>query len=181
MTDDPNLPTRSRLRRRALWAAGLCYVAAALTVAGLGWVALNRDGLAQALSCQANAVIAISPSAHIWVWLASLPPALCFIAALWGLAACFRRIASGRVMVMENAIALARTGTLFAFSAVLAIVSRTVAVLAATLSNPPGERMLTIGFGTPDMMGLTTGAAFLAMGLVMREAVRLADDNAGFV
>ena len=66
-------------------------------------------------------------------------------------------------------------------AAVLAIVSRTVAVLAATLSNPPGERMLTIGFGTPDMMGLTTGAAFLAMGLVMREAVRLADDNAGFV
>jgi hypothetical protein len=54
-------------------------------------------------------------------------------------------------------------------------------VLALTLSNPPGQRMLRLGIGGHDYMGVLVAAVLIAIATVMSDAVRLAEENEGFV
>ncbi len=50
-----------------------------------------------------------------------------------------------------------------------------------TLANPPGERMLAITSSIRDYFALIVGGVLFAAASVMREAARIADENAGFV
>jgi uncharacterized membrane protein len=59
----------------------------------------------------------------------------------------------------------------------------TSATLSAALSvgNPPNERAITIAFSINDYFALLVGGVLLAIATVMREAARLAEENASFV
>ena len=53
--------------------------------------------------------------------------------------------------------------------------------VALTLGNPPGERMLAITFSIHDYFALIVGGVLFAAATIMREAARIAEENAGFV
>jgi hypothetical protein len=52
---------------------------------------------------------------------------------------------------------------------------------ALSLGNPPGQRAITIAFSINDYFALIVGGVLFAAATVMREAARLADENASFV
>jgi Protein of unknown function (DUF2975) len=59
----------------------------------------------------------------------------------------------------------------------------TAAGLSAALSvgNPPGDRAIMIAFSTNDYFALIVGGVLFAAATIMREAARLAEENASFV
>lgn len=65
--------------------------------------------------------------------------------------------------------------------AVLRPIASMLIGIVLTMGNPPGQKMLAIGFGIDDYMIATFGGLILAIGHVMVEAKRLADDNSQIV
>jgi len=103
------------------------------------------------------------------------------IAALWQLWSLFGLYAGGRVFERASVSRLRR----FAWATLVFALAQpllTIAmVLALTLSNPPGQRMLSLGVGGRDYMGVLVAAVLIAIATVMSDAVRLAEENEGFV
>jgi hypothetical protein len=57
----------------------------------------------------------------------------------------------------------------------------TLLALTLSLANPPGQRLLLVSFSLNDYFALIIGGVLVAVATVMREAARLADENASFV
>ncbi|MCE2715919.1 MAG: DUF2975 domain-containing protein [Pseudomonadota bacterium] len=55
--------------------------------------------------------------------------------------------------------------------------AQTLLVLAATLSNPPGHRYITLSFTTPNFEAILCGFLIIVISLVMQEAQALQDEN----
>ena len=131
---------------------------------GLGGHALTVDARAQALG---GALLALAVGVALF--------------ALWQLWQLFGDYAQGRVF---SRAALGRLRR-FAFGVValgaLAPLVRALMVMVLTLGNPPGQRLLTLGLSSDDFLSLLVGLVLVAIAAVMGEAVRLAEDHAGFV
>lgn len=73
----------------------------------------------------------------------------------------------------------------FAWAAVAygiaAPIERTLVILAMTLGNPPGERMLSIGISSDHLLALFVGLLFVAVAHMFREGQRLAEENEEFL
>ena len=50
-----------------------------------------------------------------------------------------------------------------------------------TLGNPPGQRQLVIGLSWDDYLAVLLAVVLIAIATVMAEAVRVAEENEGFV
>jgi hypothetical protein len=48
---------------------------------------------------------------------------------------------------------------------------------AATLSNPPGHRWISVSLGTPNFEAIASGILLIVISLVMQEAQNLQDEN----
>lgn len=55
--------------------------------------------------------------------------------------------------------------------------SDTLRVLAVTLSNPPGQRYISISFGTPNLEALFYGVVLIVISQVMHKAAELHEEN----
>lgn len=73
----------------------------------------------------------------------------------------------------------------FAWVAIAYVVAgpfeRTLIILAFTLGNPPGERILSIGLGGVDLLAFFVGLLFVAVAHMFKEGQRLAEENAEFL
>lgn len=103
------------------------------------------------------------------------------------------------MLLFADALALFRsyaTGEIFSVSAVQRLRSiasriltlgafqpfvRTVLILDLTFNNPPGHRLLSIGFNSNDYMTLAFGGLMLAISWAMVEAARAVEENERFV
>jgi hypothetical protein len=56
-----------------------------------------------------------------------------------------------------------------------------VVSIIVTAGQPRSQQILVIGFGVPEIAALLTGGALAAIGWVMVEAKRLAEDSSQFV
>ena len=91
---------------------------------------------------------------------------------------CYRRGEVFAVSTIDRFRALARM--LFLYTIVNPLAGAAVSVIVTT--GRPGEpRMLVLGFGAPEIAALITGGVLAAIGWVMVEAKRLADDNTQIV
>ena len=61
--------------------------------------------------------------------------------------------------------------------AVLRPLTTTLLGIVLTMGNPPGQRIVSIGLSIDDYMIAAFGGLILAIGQVMVEAKRLADEN----
>ena len=66
-------------------------------------------------------------------------------------------------------------------AALLAPVMRSVMSVVFTLSNPPGQRMLALSLSWSDYLAVLLAVVLIAIATVMAEAVRVAEENEGFV
>lgn len=174
----------ARLRRVSIVARILCYAAAMLMLFGMVWLWGNPEHL----SAYARGTIGLNPPVGAssgrgyWAALAiGLVPAGLFVAAMLRLAGLFARFGRGQVLEEENAERLTRIGWLLTALGMATPLARTLQGLALTFDNPPGQRQLAISIDPGTFGALAAGAALVAFGLVLREAVRLSDENQSFV
>lgn len=103
------------------------------------------------------------------------------IAALWQLWSLFGLYANGQVFERASVSRLRRFAWATLGFALAQPLLATAMVLVLTLSNPPGQRMLRLGFGSHDYMGVLVAAVLIAIATVMSDAVRLAEENESFI
>lgn len=97
---------------------------------------------------------------------------------IWQLFGCFGR---GELLARAPAGHLQRLGLAVMAQAAAQPLGQTLAVLALTLGNPPGQRQLVFDLSADHYMSLLFGLVLLALASVIREAARVADENASFV
>lgn len=177
--DTTNSADRRRLRSIAHFAE---WLAVAGVVMGLGYVAylaIVPDALAIALRREVPGVV-VEPSAPTLAaaGLVSLVPALIFIAAMGSARTLFRLL--GRAATVFDPAApslLRRIGLLAVAAAVAGVVVRMMVGLLMTSANPAGQQQLVLSVSSGDVTALVVGLLMLAFALVMREGIRLDEDN----
>lgn len=112
---------------------------------------------------------------------AGLPVQLLTMVALWQLWRLFGCYGRGEVFTLGAIRHLQRLGQSVILMAPAMPLCHTLAVLALTWGNPPGQRVLVFSLSTQHYLALLFGLVLLAMGLVMQEARRMAQENAEFI
>jgi hypothetical protein len=100
---------------------------------------------------------------------------------LWQLWSLFGEYAAGRVFGRAALQRLRRFAWALLGMALLAPLMRTVMSVLLTFGNPPGRRMLVLGLSWNDYLAVLVAAVFITIATVMAAAVRLAEENEGFV
>jgi hypothetical protein len=138
-------------------------------------------GLVAPMIGLADRPLALTRNALIGGFLAGLTQVTFYAYALWLVARLFRSFASGVVFVQGNADTLRAIGWTLILAALLAPVTRALQSAALTLDNPAGQRVVAVQLDFGTFAALLGGGAVLGFAAVMREAVRLADENRQFV
>jgi hypothetical protein len=174
----------ARLRRVSMVARILCIVAAALMAFGAVWLWRDPEQLAAYARSTIGVSAPVGPLSERVYWVAltiGLVPAGLFVAAMLRLSSLFGRFGRGRVLEEENARRLTRVGWLLTAMGVATPLARGLQSVALTFDNPSGQKQLAITLDPGTFGALAAGAALVAFGLVLKEAVRLADENQSFV
>ncbi len=110
--------------------------------------------------------------------------ALQLAVALGGLAtlrALFQSFAHGEIFGVVSSRLILRLGQWLIALTILRICSYSVISLAATWSNPEGQRSLSIAFSSADMLSLLAASLLFVIGWVMCEARMVVEENREFV
>lgn len=178
--DGPTNPgDRRRLRAITRTAEWLAVAGVAMGLGYIAYLAVVPDALAIALRREVPGVV-IAPGAPALAaaGLVSLVPALIFIAAMASARTLFRLL--GRAATVFDPAApsvLRRIGLLAIAAAFAGVVVRIVVGLLMTSANPPGQQQLVLSVSSGDVTALVVGLLMLAFALVMREGIRLDEDN----
>lgn len=103
--------------------------------------------------------------------------------SLFSLKSIFQNYQKGKIFTITNAQHYRRLGIFFFLDALLATsIADMLMVLAATLSNPPGHRYISISFGTPNIEALfcgilVCGILVIVISWVMLEASKLHEEQ----
>lgn len=101
----------------------------------------------------------------------SLIGAAPYIFAYYTLHKLFGNYANGRIFNSENVSIYQRLGRILFVNGLVCIPLRdTLMVLAATINNIPGKRMLSIGFGSPNLEAILSGFVVMVIAWVMSQA-----------
>jgi hypothetical protein len=93
----------------------------------------------------------------------------------------FNGFASGDILTPESGRRLKRIGLIVTALGPVTIVIRSIASVVVSLPNPPGERVLAVGFGSNDVTAIIAGMLLIVLGWTLEEAARVADENRQFV
>lgn len=171
----------ARLSQAMMWVTtvgiGLIVV---LTVLGFVIPDWTRNALLARLG-QVGSALPLTPAARLVASAIFAVPVGVMLWGLWQVRALFGDFAEGRVFTETAARRLQMFGVAVLAQAPLGPVTATSLALALSLANPPGERLLLVTFSLNDYFALIIGGVLVAVATVMREAARLAEENASFV
>jgi hypothetical protein len=158
---------------------GIVFVAGAMLLAFIipDW---TRNLLLAKLG-QFGATLPLSPSARLAAALVVAVPVGVMLYGLFAVRALFREFTRGHVFTERAARQLQTFAVTVLAQAPLGPLTAAGLSVALTLANPPGHRAVHIALSTNDYFALIVGGVLFAVATVMREAARLADENATFV
>ena len=163
MPTDSTASPRERLQRMSRWMRAL--------------IALGALGLVAFI---ANIVFDRNPGTHEEL-LRHAPSAVVGLFVFWQAWTLFAAYGRGQVFGVAAIRPLRRIAWALLAQALVHPLSNTLAVLAATWHNPPGQRQLQLGVSFEDYLCVLFGGLLIAMAWAMTEASRIEQDNAGFV
>ncbi|OMH33906.1 DUF2975 domain-containing protein [Motiliproteus sp. MSK22-1] len=139
-----------------------------LTKAGVIQLSFNIDSLTQ---------LNLSYTTRLLAAFASLLVASIVLYALSILIRLFRNYENGNIFTQENARYYQKLGyCLFYWVAGGVIYGGAISVILS-FNNPPGERILSLGFAGIDFLTIVLGFLVLIISWVMKEAYQIADEN----
>ena len=153
---------------------------AGLTIAGLLIPDWTRNLLLAKLG-QTGAALPVTAQARVAAAVVVAVPVAVMLYGLFAVRALFREFAQGHVFSVQAARHLQVFAATVLAQAPLGPLTSAGLSLAVSMASEPGSRMLAITFSLHDYYALIVGGALFAIASVMREAARLADENAGFV
>lgn len=130
---------------------------------------------------QSGAALPLTPGRLVAGAAVTAVPIGVLLYGLWQARALFRDFAAGRVFTPDAARRLHLFAGAVLAQALLGPASSTGLLLAFTLGNPPGQRLLGIALSVNDYVALIVGGVLLAISWVMVEAARIADEHARFI
>ena len=180
MTSSATVSTQSDLHRIAAIMCFAIAIGGALAEVVLAWVWLYPDYVKAYVVPHlgiAGVPIALDFGARILGFLVSMIPLSILFFALHQAYELFDGLRLGNIFTGEAPYRLRRIGLSMLALAALRPITSTLLGPVLTASNPPGQRMLSLGLSTDDYMIGLFGGLILAIAHVMVEAARLADDN----
>lgn len=165
------------------FAAVMCFVVAiggALAELALAWVWLSPSLVETLVAPRiglAAGVAALDGGTRLVGFAVSMLPLSVLLYALHQAYKLFDAYRLGNVFTLDAPVRLRRIGQSMLALAVLRPLTATLLGLVLTASAPPGQRILAIGISIDDYMIAVFGGLILAIGHVMVEAARLAEDN----
>ncbi len=130
---------------------------------------------------QLGASLPVTPPARLAAAAVVAVPVGVMLYGLWAVRALFREFVQGRVFTERAARHLQTFAVTVLAQAPLGPLTAAGLSVAISLVNQPGERVHAITFSVNDYFALIVGGVLFAVATVMREAARLADENARFV
>lgn len=126
----------------------------------------------------------VEPMTPLAYWGSFAAAALPFglgLATLWVTRRLFLGYARGEIFTITAAKRLSAIGGLLLAGVVAGVVARTLAVLALTWENPPGQRQLAISLNSHDFGLAVLALLLMVVAWALGEAARLAEENRQFV
>lgn len=160
----------------ALLALGAAYVLFVLVGDGTALTALVQDqitGPGVPTTLHAPAIFGLAVLAAV-----NLAVILYGLACVWRFASLISR---GRVFSVESGRWLRQAGAMALVGAAGMVISRLLAILLATMGNPPGQAHLVIAFGTDEAFLLLFAALLFALGHAIVLAAEIEAENRTFI
>ena len=156
-------------------------------LAGLGWAVVEVTGspggmeeaVRQGLS--ASGPLTFSPAAIAAAGLVAAAQLALLGAALYCVWRMFGAFAAEEPLSIEPAVWMRRAGLAFVFLAAGGVLARSAIYLALTLGNPAGQRALSIGLGSGEMLTLLIASIMYMISRVLKVAAEVRADQKGFV
>lgn len=114
-------------------------------------------------------------------FLVSMIPAGILMFGLARLRAMFGLYQAGEIFSIGSARCLKQFAATVLLQVLLAPLAGAAHSVIVTFDNPPGERMLTLSFGSAEYSAILLGGLLLVIAWVMGEGAKLADENRQFV
>ncbi len=111
-------------------------------------------------------------------FLCDLVPLSAIIYALFKLKNLFLLYEKGHIFTGQNVDCYRGLGRILMVWVACDIVNRTLLGIVLTLDNPPGKRLLVIGFDGGDLTGIFVGVSVLIISWVMDEARKMEEEQA---
>lgn len=111
----------------------------------------------------------------------SAVPLAVLVFGLYQVRLIFKDFGEGRMISETLARRLELFGGAVALQALLNPLVGAALSVALTMGNPPGERLVAVSLSSHDAVSVVVGLLVIGVGAVMREAARMAEENAGFV
>jgi len=130
---------------------------------------------------QVGAMLPVTPTARLAAAGAVALPVAVMLYGLFAVRALFGEFAQGRILTERAARHLQVFAASVVAQAPLGPLTSSLLSVAVSMTDQSGQRMHAITFSIHDYYALIVGGALFAAATVMREAARLADENATFV
>ncbi|MEL6450247.1 MAG: hypothetical protein AAFQ19_03230 [Pseudomonadota bacterium] len=174
----------TRIARRARLLAGATLaLMIAIPCAALGVLATGGADAAALRTAYGIARMPDDPGAGpimIWLGVEALRMGL-VLWVLWCVRGWLMACARGHVFARPTARQIQRIGTGLLTLALAQIVGNTAIIAALTWNNPPGQRVLSITFGSAEVFLILAAGLLSLFGWIQAEAARLSAENEGFV
>jgi len=151
---------------------------------GMAWFWLNFDSNIELVSIYKEGILQVDTIVAWQVITAgsfSVLSSLIFAYGLSQLRKLFINFTTREYFTQPNLESMYRFSLILFVSATLKLFDTAVMSLVLTWNNSPGERALSITFGTNQFWSLFIAATFLAITWSFREGVELAKENSEFI
>jgi hypothetical protein len=130
---------------------------------------------------QPGAALPLTPLGRVLTGAVLIVPVGVMVHGLLAVRRMFRAFGQGEVFAVGPTRDLQIFAATVLAQAPLGPLTSAALSVVLTIDNPPGERAFMIAFSINDYFALIVGGVLFAAASIMREAARLADENASFV
>jgi uncharacterized membrane protein len=107
----------------------------------------------------------------------SMIPASLWMAALFYLSRLFRLYEQDLFFTQNNVNCIKNIGYALFAQAIARFLTEPILSLVVTMNNPPGKRLISISFGTPDIYSLVISGVVIIVAWVMHEGQKLQEES----
>jgi Protein of unknown function (DUF2975) len=179
-TSDTSVSAMDRLGRLSAWMCAVVVVGGFLAELALIWIWFSPAAV-QTFVVPGLGLDEMPVTLDVWTrtmgFAVCTVPMAALVWLLYHAYALFDGYRLGHLFTDEAPVRLHRIGLSLLALALLRPMTATLLGVVLTLSNPPDQRILAIGISIDDYMIAAIGGLLLAIGHVMVEANRFADEN----